>query len=619
MHNNLYDSKKRISLKKYSVYLLVCIYYSLNSMDQQLWIKVDDTSRCMDYKIAHRSNLLAALHTQYKGTETNPIIIPEKASITIAHLDAFSAYHKRNEKPSVKSCDYNSALEITDKMRDVVSYIQLFEQLDIPAEVKKRFVQPATYVALHSKLVKQLLTHTTIYNNQKRIFANETTSLKITHNGHHFVHNPHFDYGSFLHLWKTTKEPVEIAKIFSGYDVNYAIHFSPNGAYCIIMRKNETFIHDIATGKEHALTLPDYFDNIQKLRISPDSKHLMTYGIEGTNGLFRRFALWSLDENNNPHPIPLTSSYWEWFVADALFHPDNKNLICNFNAKKLSLCPIATPNEKDINNIEIECNKDYLYVRKLTQTGDDKYVLAKSSGRKHSPDMLFSLHEETQVPPIAMPNLLPNRAGCWIKNRYIPHKQLFTHIIDCGTTLQLLDSTMQLVAHHSTKNGAYICALAVESTGNYLASGYSNGTVIIWDLTTMDNRIIGTKITVPGGEVRSLTFGTNQLLLCQTGKTLWPDCSRKTEPLISTALLCDIHGDTIMDFGLTIASIMSKKGNRIVTISETLKPTNIELGWFDSFVTAKVWYLHNKKVQLKVEKKQKNLSKIFKNLSSTNS
>jgi len=568
----------------------------------------------MNRDIACRSNLLAALHTQYKGTHTDPLIIPPKTSISVADLENFSTYHKRDKQSFVAWNDYNSALHITDKMKDAVSYTQLLEQLDMPKEITKRFTQLATSVALRSSFFKKLQTNITIIDQCQRV-GYETPSLKITHDGYHFAHNILFDERQ-LRLWQIEKKPAEIQKTLSHYDLKYAIYFSRSGRYCIVRggkRNLYPFVYDIPTNTQYPLILPDYIDTIRKIRISPNNKHIMICGLK--ENMDRRFALWSLDERNQPHPILLTAPIWDKFVADTIFHSDNKHLICNFYAKKLSLCSLAKPDEL---THETKTNdKDYFSLLELVTTTDGNYVLAKSTSNKNIPDMLFSLCENTQMPPVAIPHQSQQQRP-WVKNRYIPHKQLFTHIINNGTTLQLLDTNMEVVAHHSTKIGAQIRALAVEPTGDYIASGYSDGTVIIWDLTRIKSRIIGTKITVPGGPIRSLMFSANQLLLCQTGKKIWNNFSDELEAQASTALLCDVNGNTIIDFGPTIASIMSKKGNRIITISEELQPINVELGCLSSFVTATIWYLHNKKVQQKLEE-YKTLSELFKHISSMDS
>ena len=246
-------------MKKYIAYTLVGMCHMLCGMDQPaLWIKINNKSTCMDRDIAQRSNLLAALHTQYKGTNSDQLIIPPKASITIADLDAFSTYHK---KTFVEWNDYSSALHVTDKMKDAISYIQLIEQLAMPAEITKRFVQLATDVALRGRLVKKLLTNTTIIDQCQRVGC-ETPSLKITHDGYHFAHNIHFDY-QHLRLWQIEKKPAEIQKILSRYDLKYAIDFSRSGRYCIVMGEKGNpypFVYDIPTGTQYPLILPAYID-----------------------------------------------------------------------------------------------------------------------------------------------------------------------------------------------------------------------------------------------------------------------------------------------------------------------------------------------------------------------
>ena len=221
----------------------------------------------------------------------------------------------------------------------------------------------------------------------------------------------------------------------------------------------------------------------------------------------------------------------------------------------------------------------------------------------HGQDILFSIENLNKIPSSI--NLPPQSCGIrFVNPLYIPHKKLFTHISNYGSTLQLIDTNGCTIAFHTTNNCA-VSTLAVDSTGDYLASGYNNGTIIIWDLSDITKRITGIKVATPQGKITSLAFSDNQLLLSETTRY------SKGYYVYPTALW-DVHGNKILNCDNAIASKISKKGNRIIMLTEKYQLTDYridpELEHYDNYVTLSSWNLHNKKTTKELNETLQNLT-----------
>ena len=573
---------------------------SLIAMEQSqpsVWIKTADSQFVsLDKTTAHCSNLLAALNEKYKGTKQDPLIIPSQTKITKNDIQEYWLLHRTLFNPFTDSANYHCALSIAEKMKDPVGFLQLLEQEIkngspiIPGDVTAKFIDPCIQIVQRTNLIKNTITEQTIFDNLDRK-SHETPPLFITNDGHYLMHNLSSKFGSRLRLLNIEKQPAKTKNFFSTFSFQYAFSFSPDNRYCIVQGHPYIFVYNIQTETRYPLILPDYLDNVRTIAISKNSKHILIYGIKGNDTTHNRYALWSFDEHDVPQPVPLTAPAWK-HIAFAFFHPKSEQIECNFYTKKLYSCPIATPND-----LIKQKNKAFFFTfGQRSPLSDEKHLINYSQLEDSEVvETLFTISNKSN--PIAIER---QESADIIDRHCIPNKSLLTHITDNGTTLQLFGMTGQPVASHTTKNGTRICALATEPTGDYCASGYTDGTIIIWDLTDSKNRITGTKIQMPGGKIRSLTFTGNQLLLCQSGKIISGSSSEKTEPPTSAAILCDVHGNIIRDFGLTMASAISTKGNRIVTVSE-----NIGLDWFNGCVNAKAWYLHNKKIKQELDKPMK--------------
>lgn len=345
-----------------------------------------------------------------------------------------------------------------------------------------------------------------------------------------------------------------------------------------------------------------------KIVISDDGRYCMHNNVCTQ----KKVTLWNIKTNSL-----LQEFYSDYFFNGGVcFSPNgeyiirralNKTIFMNHIAKKKYYSLTIPSTIDNINNIIISSDSQHimvsgtnyydqatmLYAFWSLDTKNIPHAVADNSPEREKLLMLFdreNYHNDI-LSPTNLPRQSCNKMAHEIARLYIPSKKLFTHIAHNGCTLKLFGLDACLVASHTNQNGAAISALAVDSTGNHLASGYTDGTITLWDLSDITTRICGKNIITSKGTIKSLSFSDNQLLLSHIYKRY----SSKLPAQPHSTTLWDIHGNEIIDFGAIAACAMSKDGNRIVTINEQCTMSKDYFCLPESIVSITAWNLHNEK------------------------
>jgi WD40 repeat protein len=421
------------------------------------------------------------------------------------------------------------------------------------------------YALLRNKTIRESLIKTTGMQGYKKLF--------ISNNGHYYA------YANDYNIELRDIEQSNIIGTFSSRTKKTPIYFSPSNDYCVIKSgaspgiRQTTYLYNFIQSQKHIITPKEHY-YCSGITISHDSKYVVYKDKNG--GIISKYTPWILDDQGTPQEITLKNNYFTSSRA-VIFHPDSKHIIHNKYQGELYLYNLETGENKIIFHAK---NSNTDHIDKLTLISDNKKIIAETrfkSDFSYDPHhyILFNIENLDNVTSVAIP-----QQSCDTKKQLpvmaIPYKNIITHIGDCGRTLQLLDDkTLQCITTHTTQEGVYITALAVDNSGNYLAVGYSDGTIMIWHLFSSDPaKYEKTCMQTKNGFIKSLTFSENQLLLSQSQSCDFFD-DKEAIPTPGTAILWDIYGNEITHFGDNIvASIMSPNGKTIII-------TSAKLEWFD--------------------------------------
>jgi WD40 repeat protein len=433
--------------------------------------------------------------------------------------------------------------------------------------------------------------------------------LTISNNGHYFSHDIAYkDSHYFSHdiTYKLGDSKTKLRNIQTNQEIYsvYAssgdpvVYFSPNNEYCVIKGPFKSYLYNISQRNEHLLNN----DTCYGITISNNSQYILIEGRHEMAQSTPTYTLWTLDAQGIPHPTPLKNDlYHSMAVA---FHPDNKHIIHNTCRDILNLYTIATQEDKEITS---GYDENVYCIKTLTFNSDNTRIIAKTDLNDYGKygHILFNIENLDNVTSITLPPQSCHKKK-YISAMCIPHKNMLTHITNEGRTLELLDENAQVITAHHAKEKTYITTLAVDSTGNYLAIGHSDGTIIIWHLYNVKTHKNEKFKATSNGVIKTLTFGENNLLLSQStlGKA-WD--TLEPTPTSGAAILWDIYGNKIIDSKDTIVtSIMSPNGKSIITIE-------LKLIWNDKvlipnwrkYLYVNVYKLHHHKIK-QICKEQKN-------------
>jgi WD40 repeat protein len=398
--------------------------------------------------------------------------------------------------------------------------------------------------------------------------------LTISNDGHYVAHtiskNP-----ELLH----TESHNLTTQIYSGYRA--PLCFSPNNKYYIVKDTHGIYLSHLPHITRYELTTQKY-NTCFGITISNDSQHILFEGRDAMQQSTPSYLLWTLDADGIPQKTHLKDNLLHsWAV---IFHPDNNHIIHSQWADRLRLYNIATT--EDI-IISPKRDENVFCIDALTITPDNKTIIAKTNLKKLDTQpgyILFNIEDINNVTAITLPQQSCHK-DAELLVLSIPHKKIVTHVTNEGKTLRLLDHNAQLLASHDAKENTYITALTVDRTGSYLAAGYSDGTIMIWNLFSSNPECWDKICKRDYYPITSLTFTDNQLLFSQ---------SRAQEPnsMIGTATLWDIYGNEIMNnLGYNIVeSIISPNGKTINVVTTTLQWQPEQASICDHLFTLTTYY-----------------------------
>lgn len=421
-----------------------------------------------------------------------------------------------------------------------------------------------------------------------KIRASATTSnvptLAISNNGYYFAHNIANGITSNKTLLMNTHDTIAVLPS----EKNKIIH-SPNNEYCIIIDNPEAYKIDVSLYNiaQQKRTLLAQEAKECAITISNDSKYILIKQQHPTYPP-SMYKLWTINLQGVPQEIPLKKQpgYKYDDVLDILyaaksviFLSDNEHIIYNDRQDQLQFCNLTTQTSKIITPHNNIYRYKYHSLENPVITTDNKQLLYKRCFLDPSEHdyALFNIETLSNIEPIIIQPQSCHKTELPIMA--IPHKNMFTHISNKGCTLNLIDEKSHIVTSHNTENGSYITALAVDNTGNYLASGYSDGTIMIWNMSNNNPAQYTKIIKKNNGVITSLTFSDNQLLLSQAvSQTTTTDVLSYTTNSYTyrtytygAATLWDIYGNIIINCGNNIIkSAISRNGKTIIVIS--IKP-----------------------------------------------
>jgi hypothetical protein len=409
--------------------------------------------------------------------------------------------------------------------------------------------------------------------------------LTISNNGLYYTHTISFDIrDSAIKLMNIKSN--NIIKKFYTWGSHKDILFSPQSNYCVIKESRGASFYNLATQESHLLFEKERY--CHDIIISNDNNHILLEELRNRNSSHIKYTLCTLDAQKIPQvkhlhlgikldELPEEETYLIALLIGsraAIFHPNSKQIIHSPFSDQLEIYDI----DSGENKIFKPYSNEDLFITKLSTTNDKKKIIAQIVAQEKT-QLLFDIENPENITSLLLPEQAHN-----VNTICIPHKNLCTHSLLNTFPLQLINQQGKVVATHSI-SGAAITALTTDITGNYLAVGYSNGTIMIWDvanITKYPQQKIFMKST---GAITSLTFSDNQLLLSQSKSgEFWQTTEPTTTP--GAAILWDIHGNEIINFGDNIVtSAMSKNGKTILTVSAELKKKNSQLSPWNRYLT----------------------------------
>jgi len=418
--------------------------------------------------------------------------------------------------------------------------------------------------------------------------------LFVSNNGRYYCHNiPYYLGDSGFRLMDINPDKLDLIKKFYAWDNHKSMVFSPNSKYCIINEDKKTALYHFANQKKFNLRIQDYRDYyLHKIIMSNDSKYILLEEFKNGNFSHCKYTLCTVDEKGIPTTIPLylgnsdlpkEKRYLLDLIAGsctAVFHPDSKHIIHCPLSDRLDLYTIESSENKIIKPASKETNS----IQTLSNAADKKIIANTWDATK----ILFDIENPDKI----ISKILPKQITGTLPIICIPHKNLFTHMLLNTFPLQLINQEEKVVATQVIP-GAAVTALATTITGDYLAVGYSNGTIMVWNLCNPDPEKFEKIYLKSKGIIEKLTFSDNQLLLSQSKSgEFWDTAEPTSTP--GTAILWDVHGNEIINFGNNIVnSIMSKNGKTIIIVSAKLKATGNGISPWKRLLTLATY--HNKK------------------------
>jgi WD40 repeat protein len=337
------------------------------------------------------------------------------------------------------------------------------------------------------------------------------------------------------------------------------LYFSPNNEYCVVpalAKHFNSYLYDLR--HQQFYSLHHELNSDEQIIISHDSQRFLSKRVRfSSSDQNPLYTLWTLNAQGIPQKTDLKEDIYNSEVA--LFHPDSKHIIYVQNGTALHAYNLETQ-EDAIISPQWE-NFPYCRITSLSLTFDKTKLIAEvhdynpNQAFYNHPDVAFDIENLTHVKNICLPY------DGYGKTVYIPYKKMFAQILK--TMLCLYDENMQPVTTHPLQEELEITALAADNTGNYLAVGCSDGSIMIWNVSNSDPEKYEKIFIQSVGPITSLTFNDNKQLLSQSGYRYG-----REDITYKSTILWDVYGNEIINFGDNVVNIsMSPNGKTFAVIS----------------------------------------------------
>lgn len=557
--------------------LFFCVNYAMN--EKSLWVKTTDKKKLLVHPdIIASSHLLTILHEKHNGSYEHPLVIPQAVSLTRKDLHFYSYCDNVSSKTLYKTFgdSYYQLINTAEKLKALKKYINLIREV-LPTENDEIenhsiFSSYITKKWIHSLIplgiIKEKYTDQT-FDLKKPYNRKTSATLNISNNGAYLIHDfCASSQSSHIELYNTEENRPEYQCPAINQQRTY---FSPNNKYMVIVNPfQKIYLYSITKQKEHLLCTSENLECT--IVISDNGQYILRQAFAPFKDYETSYALWHIDEDNNPHHVDLGNSVSH--STSVIFHPNNEHLL-HIHHGNIYLYDIITGTDR---NLTARKEKNSSMYGDLILSADKNQVICKTKNQRNT-----SLSDQINYVILNIENLknvtLSLTPLCYSKDLppvCIPYKNLIAYCSENKTLLGLLNKKAKLIASYK-KQSHYLSTLATSDTGDYLASGYSNGTIIIWNLSTPQKSITGKKIIGSDLPIHKLRFTDHQLLFSQSKLELSLPQKKSGQ-----ALLWDINGNAIMNFGDTIFDAeITKSGNTIIVINNTIhqrpRPSNLTL------------------------------------------
>lgn len=449
---------------------------------------------------------------------------------------------------------YYQRIDDAEKRKDLKQYINLIRQI-LPADISSQITEKWIGTLIRTEAIRNKYTSHRFITAQKSDNVHKP-KLIMSSQGDYFIHNikQHIDTCEIT-LCNTKNNKLEY-QFESQYKV--PAYFSPQNNYIITREWSGMYVYHILTQQKHLLLHqkePSY-----DIIISSNSKYILHEGRHPIMESTPFYKLWELDQFHKPQEITLKKNLIG--VYSVLFHPNNEQIYCSIG--NLHLYDIVTQQDNALPSRKQEDPHQVYLVHNLISAPDKTHMLCnvwiENSETFITRYVLLNIQnpENVIITKIPVASLYPHTRLTPLCTAYT---HLIPHVCNQGKSLQLLDENMELVASHDAQENSYISALAIDHIGNYLASGYSDGTIILWDISNPQRAIHGKKLIGSQGSIKKLTFTDNHLLLSQSVNDSTP----------GTAILWDTQGNEIINFGNSVLkSTISNNGKKVAIISKDI-------------------------------------------------
>lgn len=504
---------------------LTQIFYFINAMDispktSSLWGITQDSHLVeIDTTIAQQSNLLTVLQETGKGTPHDPLPIPtNKESFTF--LCSTLAIQAQQLSEQLTAQDYSRVMDIADKLKCIIFYAELMEQIIPTKDLISPFLLKVTTISrlLKKSTYKHFLEKKCIKKSQYHTLNDVVSSYSP--NGDYFFENiPKKDSKYRINLWNTEKR--RCIKIFPHY--SKAV-FSPSNDYIILYGRTipkggllllYSIVHD-----QSITLLSSHLNHLWGSPIiSPEGDYIIQNIDQG-------YLLITYKNGNKIEKMILQN---EWFYAiTCCFSPDNNHIIYGTKDNDLHMCDVNDPYA-----IQSSIKCDNLYTAEIGQwnNAEPSLLMIKTNNHKKS---FFTLQDDQLA--------LTKKISSKDSYRSVQHAFITSKKIDCynknATTLCIMDTENKLLLC-TEKMGPSIAQIIADTIGNHVVSLHKESatqpalsTLAFWNISHFPDRL--TKITYPTKDIiDEMQFHSSGLLLTQGPKIeLW-----------------DMQGDKVLNLG----------------------------------------------------------------------